>query len=273
MTTTPFISIVIPISGRLQYVTEALNSVYQQVKIDRSDIEIFIVEDDHPKDTIRTEIKKLYPDVNIIINHNEHSPAGSRNAALSLVKGKYLVFLDSDDKLKPKFLSEMLATLEKDKLCSGTVCLSNTVFDGPYKLTRKIKLVFLMLIRDVSMFISYIINHKYLFPSAFYLCQISHMMFKADKIKGLKFNYTYSRGGEDWDFFNQCLKRGPIRIFPQRLLTFRYSQISSTNLSINLQLKWQSYKLLASELPPERKRGLHYKLFLYYIQLFKGKNA
>ena len=47
------------------------------------------------------------------------------------------------------------------------------------------------------------------------------MMFKRKMIEEQKFNYDYRRGGEDWDFFVQTLKKGSIAIIPKKLVIFR----------------------------------------------------
>ena len=263
------VSIIIPVKGRLQFVKEAINSIYSQRNINLKNIEIIISEEKNYGEVIRNKIKKIFPEVKTIINQDREGPGGGRNSGLKIAQGKYIVFLDSDDRLKPEFITNMLRALREDKNRSAAICFSDAFFEPSFALVEKIKLYLLMAVRDISLIISYFNNNNYLFPSAFYLGQISHMMFKTEAIKKVRFNYDYRRGGEDWDFFIRTIFSGPIRIVPKRLLYFRYSQNSSTSSSLNKRLKWLSYSKLASRLPNYMKKSLYYWLFLCYIKLFK----
>lgn len=268
MKSTPLVSIIIPVKGRFELVKNAISSVYSQQNFYISDVEIIMVEERNYGENVRSKIKKLFPKVITLQNQNKEGPGGSRNTGLTRACGKYIVFLDSDDRMEPKYLYEMTRTLENDKKCSACVCLSKSSFDKHYNLLERIKLYPLMLIRDVILFSGYLLNNYLLYPSSFYLCQISHMMFKATAIKDLRFNYDYRRGGEDWDFFVSIQKYGPIRIVPKILLNFGYYPGSSTDSPINRWRKWESYSLLASRLPEYLKQSLFYKLFLLYIRIF-----
>lgn len=270
MQTNPIISVIIPVKGRLSFVQESINSIYLQKNININNIEIIICEEKNYKEKIGNMIKNIFPNVRVVVNQDKEGPGGSRNTGLKIARGKYIVFLDSDDQLGKGFLSIMLSKLSKDKKCAAAVCFSDSFFDPYFSITEKIKLHLLMLVRDINLIFSYLANSTYLFKSAFYLCQISHMMFKTEKIRKIRFNYDYRRGGEDWDFFIQIMSFGPIKIVPIKLLLFRYSLNSSTSSSLNRKLKWLSYSKLVSRLSPEIQKGLFYRLFQYYIRVFKN---
>lgn len=265
----PLYSVIIPVKGRLSFTIEAIDSVVNQKNIDKSRMEIIVAENKNPKDPIRAKIKKLYPQVKLVINKYEDYAGGNRNSGLEVALGKYVVFLDSDDQLASNFLSESGKTLDHDNNASATVCFSRAVFSGEYKMTERIKWGLLMIIRDVNLTLSYFLNNKYLPPSAFYLCQLSHMVFKREIVRHMKFDYQYRFGGEDWDFINRVQDKGFIRIVPRMLTIFRYSYSSSTVLPLYKKLKWQSYLKLAKNLSPELKKSNYYRLFLKYIDLFQ----
>lgn len=266
----PLVSIIIPVKGRLPLVKEAINSIYSQ-NYDKNSIEIIVVEEKNYGEKIRFALKEIFPEIIILENKDKEGPGGSRNTGLHVIRGKYILFLDSDDQLRPNFLKKMINILENDDSCTGVICFSKSYFHPDFIFFERMKLYPLMLIRDISLMAAYLFNHGYLYPTSFYLCQISHMMFKAETVKSLRFNYDYRRGGEDWDFFIQVLTRGGIKILPERLVKFRYSPGSSTDSLINRRLKWKSYGLLANRLPVNFKRGIFYKLFLQYIKLFEGR--
>jgi hypothetical protein len=163
----------------------------------------------------------------------------------------------------------MISVLKNDTSAISVICLSNAKFESGFKILEKIKLIPLMLFRDVGILSAYLFNRGYLYKTSFYLCQISHMMFRSSAIGNLKFNYNYRRGGEDWDFILKALEGGEIRILPKRLLSFRYSYGSSTDIKINRKLKWDSYLLLLSKLPAKLRRGIFYYLLRLYIELFR----
>lgn len=267
------VSIIIPFKGRLELVREALKSVFNQKNVLLSNIEIILVEDYEQNKNDRKILKKEFPNIKIISNQFEEGPGGGRQSGLKHAKGDYITFLDSDDALEPLFLSKMLKAPSKDTDASGAVCMSKAHFEKGFKPKDRFRLYPLMAIRDISLFIAYFLNKQNIFPNSFYLCQISHMIFRSSVIKKLRFNYQYRRGGEDWDFFVKVLQSGPIKIVPSRALRFRYSPGSSTYQPIQLQNKWRSYSLLAQNLPDSFKKGVYYQLFLYYIKSFGGKNA
>lgn len=264
----PHFSIIIPVKGRFHIATQSIDSVYKQEKIDKSSIEIIVVEERDYGENIRYKLHQLYPEIKTLVNNDEKYSGGSRNTGLSRAHGDYIVFLDSDDQLKPTFLYHMSNELDKNPNLGCMVCLSDTKFQSPFTLPKKLKLFILMLIRDVSLYTAYFLNNGNLFPSAFYLCQISHMMFRSQCIKKLQFNADYKFGGEDWDFFAQVTMKTPIKILPKLLTIFRYSEGSSTTDSEKLFKKWSSYSLLANRLPYKLKGTIYYKFFLYYIKLF-----
>jgi len=267
----PLISVIIPVKGRLRFVREAIDSVYKQNNVQKVDIEIIVIEERDYRNRIGKQLKKYYSQITVLRNRDLEGPGGSRNTGLEGAKGKYILFLDSDDRLKRNFIKTSVDELKKDKKCSSVICFSNAVFSKDYPIFERIKLYLLMIIRDISLLVSYVFNGKYLMPSMFYLCQISHMVFRRESIGNLRFNYEYRRGGEDWDFFIRTMSVSPVKIILKRLLVFRYSQNSSTSSLVNRRLKWLSYSKLASRLPVHIKKSLYHRLFLSYIKIFKGK--
>lgn len=272
MTQSIKISVIIPAKSRFPLVKEAINSIYSQ-DYNLESIEIIVVEEKNYGEEIRYKLKQIFPKIIILENNDKEGPGGSRNTGLLAAKGKYILFLDSDDQLNSDFLKKMTNVLENDASCYGAVCFSKSCFHPDFNFCERIKLYPLMLIRDMSLMSAFLFNKRNLYKTSFYLCQISHMLFKSGAVKTLKFNYSYRRGGEDWDFFTQVLSQGSIRILPERLLKFRYSPGSSTDTLLNRRLKWKSYALLANSLPLIFKQGIFYKLFLQYINMFKTKNS
>lgn len=262
------ITVVIPFFKRVDFAHQAIQSILAQ-NYDLNQVQIILSDEDR-KGSNRKEFESKYKNIIYTINQLEHCSGSNRQSAWSLALGEYITFLDVDDRMAPDFLSKMSRVLDSDKKCSAAICLSRYTFESGYSIKKKIKLLPLFFIREFLLLFAFIFNRGYIFPSLFYLCQISHVMFKAERIKGQVFSYDYHRGGEDWDFFIQTIQKDPIRIVPSKSLYYRYSIGSNTNLPINQKLKWQSYLLLISRLPENIKKGLLCKLFLYYIKLYGG---
>lgn len=266
--TKPLISVIIPHYRNLKFISQAISSVLRQKGVNQSQIEIIVSDEDKDKKH-KNVITSLAPNIIYTTNQHQEGPGGNRQTGLSLAKGKYIIFLDSDDQLEPKFIKHSLAALNLSPAVA-TVCLSKSFFEPGFSLIDKFRLTPLIAIRDLSLLAGVFLNHGFVYPSAFYLCQLSHMMYRSEIFKNFMFNYDYRRGGEDWDLIVNTLNQGKIKIIPEKLLKFRYSSKSSTSSNKNRQLKWQSYSLLASRLPAKNKQGLFYLLFLLYIRLFRS---
>lgn len=267
MENTPLITIIIPHFRRLDFTLRAIESINHQMQIHQKEIQVIVADEEYNKE-VENKLKQFRPDLVYIKNSNEEGPGGNRQSGLLHATGKYIMFLDSDDQLAPDFVSRTVPVLQQNPKLAAAICMSKPYFEKGFSLPHKLRLYPLMFIRDLSFGFSLIFNQGYLYPSAFYLCQISHMIFRKSFAEKLKFNYDYRHGGEDWDFIIKALKAGPIKIVPLQLLIFCYSPGSSTFKEMNLTNKWKSYSLLASRLSEKFRQGYFYKLFLLYIKTF-----
>lgn len=115
MTDMPKVSIITPCYNNVTTIFETIESVNGQTY---ENIEMIIVNDGS---TDQTEEKvKAYIDSNkagniTFITHPNQGPSRSRNSGARLATGKYLLFLDADDKIAPSFVASCVAVLEKNK--------------------------------------------------------------------------------------------------------------------------------------------------------------
>ncbi len=106
------ISVIIPIYNAEKYLEECLESVYRQT-MEESQYEIVAV-DDGSTDGSREICKKYENKENFQYIYQENAGVSrARNHGIQQAKGKYLLFLDSDDFLAENTLSETTAFFEK----------------------------------------------------------------------------------------------------------------------------------------------------------------
>lgn len=96
------ISIIIPTYNTSQYLPECISSVLNQTY---QTFEILLVDDGSEDDTLSICYEEAKKDHRIHVFSNQHlGTSVARNTAMKYAKGKYFLFLDSDDVLHPCFL-------------------------------------------------------------------------------------------------------------------------------------------------------------------------
>lgn len=259
------VTVIIPAYSRLELLIETLDSIYRQKGALHTRV---IVVDDHSPTPLGPAIKRKYPEVKVIRNKINLKSGPARNVALRFIDTEYVAFLDADDIWHEDFLRHSIKNIEESDSI-GSVALSTPMFYKKVSSTFKIKILILSFIRDYFQILFYIFNSKKIIPSAFYLCQLSHLLFKAEVIKGISFDSNYNFGGEDWKFTLEVMDNGSFRIVPRRLVRYRYHNKSSTFKRKNRLNKWNSYKQLFGELDKRNIKGLMRVLFKLYISAFQ----
>ena len=96
----PKVSVIIPTYNRAKYIAETIDSVLKQTF---SDFEIIVVNDGSTDNTEET-IKEQFEDKVIYLYKPNGGPASARNMGISVAKGEYIAFLESDDLWFPEKL-------------------------------------------------------------------------------------------------------------------------------------------------------------------------
>ncbi len=108
---TPLISVIIPCYNHATLLREAVESVVSQTY---PNWECIIVNDGSSDDTsnFANYLIQLYPQKSLrLIDKPNTGPADSRNVGVQQSSGKFILFLDADDKLHPKFIEECVEIL------------------------------------------------------------------------------------------------------------------------------------------------------------------
>ncbi|MFC1668334.1 glycosyltransferase [Chlamydiota bacterium] len=106
------ISIVMPVHNRVNFLTEAVESVLHQ---NHTNYELIIVVDGGPFPKIKEELKTFenHSQITILLHHERGGPGRAINAGAYIVKGEYFCRLDSDDKLLPDAIKTLNCYINK----------------------------------------------------------------------------------------------------------------------------------------------------------------
>lgn len=112
MITQPEITVVVPAYNCVRYVSECLESILLQ---SFSNYEIICVDDGSTDATAELMDCFAKADSRITVMRQQQSGAGvARNNATAVAKGKYIVYVDSDDKIKNNYLQKLYETAENN---------------------------------------------------------------------------------------------------------------------------------------------------------------
>ncbi len=105
------VSIIIPAYNMEAYIAKCLNSLYNQ-DIPESDYEIIVV-DDGSSDATAAKAKECGHENLKVITQPNSRQGGARNTGLREAKGRYVVYVDADDRLAPNMLGKILRRFDE----------------------------------------------------------------------------------------------------------------------------------------------------------------
>ncbi len=107
------VSIIVPVYNTMPYLAKCLDSLCNQ-DYDKKDYEIIVVNDGSVDNSekIILNYKEQYPDLIKYINKSNGGLSSARNAGLMQAKGKYILFVDSDDYVETELLSSLFSENE-----------------------------------------------------------------------------------------------------------------------------------------------------------------
>ncbi|MDN5289003.1 MAG: glycosyltransferase family 2 protein [Mucilaginibacter sp.] len=125
MEANPLVSVCIPVYNADAYLQDCVASVMDQ---SYKNIEIIIVDNGSADGSLDLARSFNYPNVTIEVEPSRGA-SKARNKALTMARGKYIQFLDADDRLSPDKIEEQVKILEA---APGKLALCSTVhfFDG-----------------------------------------------------------------------------------------------------------------------------------------------
>jgi glycosyltransferase involved in cell wall biosynthesis len=124
----PDVSVVIPVYNLHQYLPEAIASIRSQSVPVR---EIVIVDDGSTDEATISAIDALGREGCVVVRQANKGLSGARNAGLNAAKGRYVLPLDADDLIDPRFVEGCLEALARDPGLSYVTTLLATFTETP----------------------------------------------------------------------------------------------------------------------------------------------
>lgn len=120
------VSVIIPVYNTEKYLRECLDSVINQTL---KDIEIICVDDGSTDNSLQILQEYAKKDDRIIVLTQENQKQGAaRNKGLSIARGEYIQFVDSDDYLEPLTIENLYKQSKKDNL--DMLCFGGKNFES-----------------------------------------------------------------------------------------------------------------------------------------------
>jgi glycosyltransferase involved in cell wall biosynthesis len=115
-----FFSVLVPVYNRGGLIRRTLDSVFAQ---EYEDYEVIVVDDGSTDETV--SVLREYGDQITLLQQENKGPGAARNAGLKAAQGKYVVFLDSDDRWFPWTLTcyrDTIRAFDQPSFISAPVC-------------------------------------------------------------------------------------------------------------------------------------------------------
>lgn len=245
----PLVSIIIPCYNGRRFVGEAIESALAQ---SYRHIEVVVVDDGSTDGS--AELIKTYPVLFVQGPHQGVSVA--RNLGIAASHGEFLVFLDSDDCLKPNAVAAGLGSLEKNPGSAMAIGAHNiTSHNGQQIVTRrkpcKIQNGYELLLR-----------------SNFIECT-SSVMFRRSSIKGNDAFRPGLGGAEDYELYLRLARDAEMCCHNQIVTEYRLHDASASRKSA--MMLSDTLTVFAEQWPFARKSLRHMWSFLHGSLFWRRK--
>ncbi len=243
----PDVSVVIPTYNRVAMLKEALASLYAQ---DYGGLIEIIVVDDNSQDGTPTIIQEGYSDVNLIALSKNIGPAAARNRGISIAKGRFVAFLDSDDLWQPNYLQSQISLLQRPENATtenfgvSDIFIWNMLSDRKYRKSQKPKTKY-----------SSTLHH--LLSGGSFISTPSAVVFPRHLLEEIGYFDESLRLGEDTDLYTRAVLAGYSPLFTELASVVRRKHGNEQAMTIeNIESRVQNRLRAAKKYYPSAKRRL-----------------
>lgn len=130
------VSVIVPVYNGENYIRDCFNSILGQTL---KELEIIVINDGSTDQTreIIDEYKEKYPQIIQCITKENEGQGKARNIGINMAKGEFVTFVDSDDKIAPTMLEEMLERA-KEEQAEVVICDYNEITENKKILKKAI---------------------------------------------------------------------------------------------------------------------------------------
>ncbi len=119
----PLVSIIMPCYNDGDYIKESISSINNQIY---DNWELIIIDDGSDEKSTIDVLNSIQTNEKIKIFHTNHlRPAGARNYGINNAKGKYILPVDSDDLIDPKYIDKAVKIMEEDSSIGVVYCYAD----------------------------------------------------------------------------------------------------------------------------------------------------
>lgn len=197
------VSVVIPTRNRCERVVRAISSVRDQTW---PNVEIIVVDDASTDATSErlAELRRETPTLRVIRNDQPRGGGGARNIGIAATKGRWVAFLDDDDRWMPRKIEVQLATLRSKPEASAASCFF--YYHGRFRRPRLVRV-------PSNLTEQQILSANDLGGAS--MCLTSRAML--DRIGGFD---PLLRSGQDWELWLRLFYAGPIVVCNEPLVVY-----------------------------------------------------
>ena len=188
------VSVIVPVYNSAQYISKCINSLLEQ----DGAIEIIIINDASTDESfeIIEEYKERDSRITIINNDINRGAAYSRNIGLDKARGRYIMFVDSDDLLAPDAVKKI--THKMDETNSDMAYLGMHMFPEMASTQKSIQGEYRGLFSGEKLLQRFITNSEFFL----YLCSVCY---KRSFVENNKLRFQNIKIGEGGDFILRAL--------------------------------------------------------------------
>ena len=109
----PKVSVIVPVYNSEKYIEKCLNSIIEQTY---KDFELIVINDGSKDNSLEIleKYKNDFPKVITLINQENIGVSKTRNNAIKMAKGKYVMFIDNDDFIDKDYIETFINEAEKE---------------------------------------------------------------------------------------------------------------------------------------------------------------